>query len=146
MQTLSWEVLLVESKIRENARLKNWLRMKMQERESSRLQAAAAAIPCNAKQQQQQPVRVDPESVEAAALAFPFTVQLCNCAAVHSALFFPLTVLCATHAVEPTSTKLPTALCVRNSSSPFSEPDFTFYLAEDSQLVQGAAPAGSEGG
>ena len=88
METLSWEVLLLESKIRENVRLKNWLRMKMQERESSRLQAAAA-IPCNAKQQQQQPVRVDPESVEAAALAFPFTVQLCNCATVlplHSAL------------------------------------------------------------
>ena len=143
METLPWEVLLLESKIRENVRLKNWLRMKMQERESSRLQAAAA-IPCNAKQQQQQPVRVDPESVEAAALAFPFTVQLCNCATVQ--LFFPFTVLCATHAVEPTSTKLPTALCVRNSSSPFSEPDFTFYLAEDSQLVQGAAPAGSEGG
>ena len=89
METLPWEVLLLESKIRENVRLKNWLRMKMQERESSRLQAAAAAIPCNAKQQQQQPVRVDPESVEAAALAFPFTVQLCNCATVlplHSAL------------------------------------------------------------
>ena len=89
METLPWEVLSLESKIRENVRLKNWLRMKMQERESSRLQAAAA-IPCNAKQQQQQqPVRVDPESVEAAALAFPFTVQLCNCATVlppHSAL------------------------------------------------------------
>ena len=88
METLPWEVLLLESKIREN--VKNWLRMKMQERESSRLQAAAA-IPCNAKQQQQQPVRVDPESVEAAALAFPFTVQLCNCALctvlpLHSAL------------------------------------------------------------
>ena len=87
METLPWEVLSLESKIRENVRLKNWLRMKMQERVSSRLQAAA--IPCNAKQQQQQPVRVDPESVEAAALAFPFTVQLRNCATVlplHSAL------------------------------------------------------------
>ena len=114
METLPWEVLSLESKIRENVRQKNWLRMKMQERESSRLQAAAAAIPCNAKQQQQQqPVRVDPESVEAAALAFPFTVQLCNCA-----LFFPFTLqlcnCCALCTVLPLHSALCDARCGAN--------------------------------